>query len=422
MNFKKTVLKNGLRVITIPTKDAPAVTVLVMVEAGSKYETKDINGLSHFLEHMCFKGTEKRVGAGAISHELDSMGAQYNAFTGQEFTGYYAKVHPGHFNKALDIIADMYLHPTLPQSEIDKERGVIVEEINMYEDLPQRHVQEVFMELLYGNTPAGWGIAGPKENVLSLNREHFAAYRDKHYIALSTLVVVSGNFNEQEALKEIEKVFEGIAEKENPGKEAVSESQDKPEIILKTKPTDQVHAVLGVRTFDIHDKRNAALQVLQGVLGAGMSSRLFKKLRDEMGVCYYVKTGVDEFTDHGVLAVATGVDIKRAPQALEAVCVELKRLKDELVSPEELIKVKDCLIGNLYLSLETSDSLAEFYAVQEILKGSSLTPKEIEAKIRAITAEDVQSVARDVIQDKNLNLAIVSSLTDKAPFEKILHV
>lgn len=420
MRFKKTTLKNGLRIITVPMKESTAVTVLVAVEAGSKYETKDINGLSHFLEHMCFKGTKRRISSNEISRELDSIGAQYNAFTGQELTGYYAKVHPCHFDKALNIIADMYLHPTLPAEEIEKEKGVIVEEINMYEDLPQRHVQEVFSDLMYGDQPAGWSIAGPKEVVKGMTRDHFVNYRDKHYVAKSTMVIVSGKFNEKKAIKDIEKAFAQIQTKSKPKKLAVKEDQKDIRIRLQVKPTDQAHAVIGVRTFGAKDKRAPVLQVLQGVLGAGMSSRLFQKLRDEMGICYYVKTNAEEFTDHGFLSVSTGVDIKRAPQAIEAVCKELSRLKTELVSKEELIKVKDCLIGNMYLSLETSDSLGEFYGIQEILTGKIKTAEEIEKKIRAVTPKQIKDLASQIFVNKNLNLAVVSSISDENIFKKVL--
>jgi len=316
----------------------------------------------------------------------------------------------------------MYLHPTLPESEIEKEKGVIVEEINMYEDLPQRHVHDIFMELLYGDQPAGWNIAGPKETVKKMKREDFVKYRTKHYVANSTVIVVSGNFNEEETMRLVEKSFAGITSSEKPTKIPVVEKQKIPQIRMKAKKTDQAHVVLGVRTFPVTDKRMAALQVLDGVLGAGMSSRLFQKLRDEMGVCYYVKLSADEFTDHGFLAVSTGLDIKRVPEALEVICKEFSRLKTELVSPEELKKTKDCLIGNMYLSLETSDSLAEFYGMQEVMKGFSVTPKEFEEKIEAVTAEDVQALAKEIMVDKNLNLAIISSLKDDKELVKILHL
>lgn len=413
MKFNKTVLKNGLRVITVPLKDNPAVTVLVMVEAGSKYETKDINGLSHFLEHMCFKGTEKRPRAADISRELDSIGAQYNAFTSQEYTGYYAKAHPKHLLKIIDVISDMYLNPVFDASEIEKEKGVIVEEINMYEDMPHRHVHDIFMELLYGDTPAGWNIAGTRELVRSMTRDHFIAYREKHYVAEGTVVIVSGNFDEGKVLAEIERAFRKISTAKKQSKISVRERQEKPEICIKDKKTDQTHLVLGVRAFGILDEKVIKLKVLNAVLGGGMSSRLFQKLRDEMGVGYYVRSGSDEYTDHGYLAVSTGVDKSRVTEVLKAILGELKRLATETVPPEELAKAKEFLIGNMYLSLESSDALAEFYGFQEALKHKNEMPDEIAKKIEGVTAQEIKEIAGEIFQDKLLNLAIIGEIKDK---------
>jgi len=211
MKFTKKVLKNGLRIITVPMKDNPTVTVLVLVEAGSKYETKKINGLSHFLEHMCFKGTVKRPKAIDISKELDSLGSQYNAFTAQEYTGYYAKGDAKHFKQIFDVVSDIYLNSTFPEVEMQKEKGVIIEEINMYEDMPQRHVQDLMMELLYGDQPAGWNIAGSKENILKMKRDNFVDYKKAHYLPEATTIVVAGQINEQNVLKEVKKVFDKIS-------------------------------------------------------------------------------------------------------------------------------------------------------------------------------------------------------------------
>lgn len=200
MNYHKTILKNGLRVITVPMEKSPTVTVFVLVEAGSEYEEKEENGLSHFLEHMCFKGTKRRPNCSDLSQELDEIGAVYNAFTSNEYTGYYAKAQFDQVDKILDIVSDMYLNPILPQAEIEKERGVIIEEINMYEDLPQRKVQNVLSDLVYGDQPAGRTILGPKENINKFNREDFLNYRAKHYVAEATTLIVAGNFSETKIL------------------------------------------------------------------------------------------------------------------------------------------------------------------------------------------------------------------------------
>src|SRR3989339_1199866 len=210
MQFSKKVLQNGLRVVTIPMKDNPTVTVLVLVEAGSKYEERKVNGISHFLEHMCFKGTIKRPKAVDISKELDALGSQYNAFTAQEYTGYYAKSDAKHFKKIFEIVSDIYLNSTFPEAEMHKEKGVIIEEINMYEDLPNRHVQDLVMELLYKDQPAGWSIAGEKKNILNMKRDDFVAYKKAHYLPEATVLVVAGAVTEKEVLREAKKIFGDI--------------------------------------------------------------------------------------------------------------------------------------------------------------------------------------------------------------------
>ena len=349
-------------------KDNPTVTVLVLVEAGSKYETKEINGISHFLEHMCFKGTIKRPKAIDISKELDSIGSQYNAFTAQEYTGYYAKSDAKHFKKIFDVVSDIYLNSTFPEIEMQKEKGVIIEEINMYEDLPNRHVQDLMMELLYKDQPAGWNIAGEKKNILGMKRDDFINYKKAHYVPEATTLVVAGKVTEKEVLKEVEKVFGKVVNDKKSKKLKVIEKQDKPEVLVKYKKTDQTHFVMSVRTYDLFSKKNAVLSMLGGVLGGGMSSRLFQKLREEMGVGYYVRAYNDVFTDHGFFQISAGVDNKRINEVIEAVLEECKKLKEEFVSDEELNKVKECLIGNMKLSLESSDDIANFYGGQELLK------------------------------------------------------
>src|SRR3989344_4909451 len=210
MKFSKKVLKNGLRVVTIPMKDNPTVTVLVLVEAGSKYETKRVNGISHFLEHMCFKGTVKRPKAIDISKELDALGSQYNAFTAQEYTGYYAKSDAKHFRQILDIVSDIYLNSTFPKAEMQKEKGVIIEEINMYEDMPQRHVQDLIMRLLYGNQPAGWNVTGEKKNILNMRRDDFVRYKANHYLPEATVIIITGQITPKAALQGVSKIFKSV--------------------------------------------------------------------------------------------------------------------------------------------------------------------------------------------------------------------
>ncbi len=417
--FKKT-LSNGLRVILVPMKESVTTTVMVMVEAGSKYESKRENGISHFLEHVCFKGTTNRPSSMDILHEIESKGAQTNAFTGHEFTGYYAKAHPKHTNNLLEIISDIYLNSNFPEKEIQKEKGVILDEMNMYEDLPQRQIYDVFTKLLYGDQPAGRTILGEKNVIRSIKRQDFFNYRKKHYVAKSTIVVVSGNFDEKKVLKKISEFFKNISNGSKDKKAKVVESQNAPKVFVKNKKTGQAHIALGVRTFGTKDKRNTTLMVLNTILGQGMSSRLFQKIREGMGVGYYVRSSADDFTDHGFLATYTGVENSRAEEVVKAILEEYKKLKDEEVSSKELEKAKEYVIGNLAMDLESSDQVAEFCAIQEVLRRKIEIPSEIEAKVRKVSAKDIKKLAGEIFKTKNLNLAIIGDVKSSKNFEKIL--
>ncbi len=407
LTYKKTTLANGLRLITVPHKDSLAVTVLVLVEAGSKYETKEINGLSHFLEHMCFKGTTNRPKAIMISSELDGIGSAYNAFTGQEYTGYWAKATPQHLDQLIEIVSDLYLNPIFEQAEIEKEKGVIIEEINMYEDLPPRKVEEVLQELMYGDEPAGWPIAGRKEIIRKLGRDDFLKYRGQHYLAPATIVVMAGNFEEDAAIKKLAKAFAKMKVAKKFGKEKTKEKQTQPAIKVFEKKSDQSHIAIGCRAFDIFDGRKYALDVLADALGGSMSSRLFEKVRNDLGAAYYVRAETGYQSDIGALVVRAGLDNSRLGLVTEAILVEMARFTKEKLSPEELQKAKDHLSGNFILELETSDALATFYGGQEVITKKIETPEEILKKVRAVTADDVLAVAKEVISNQRLNFALV---------------
>ena len=420
MKFTKTKLKNGLRVITVPMKDNQTVTVLVLVETGSKYETKAKNGISHFLEHMCFKGTLVRPSAHTISSELDRLGSQSNAFTGQEYTGYYAKSDSRHFKQVFDIVSDIYLNSTFPEAEIEKEKGVIVEEINMYEDMPQRRVQELFVGLLYGDQPAGWNIAGTRENVRAMTREDFVAYKKAHYVPSATTVIVSGNVKEKDVAKEIERVFGALKSAPKASKKETMSKQAKPAAVVQYKKTDQTHLVVGVRTFDTYDARNPVLAVLSTILGGGMSSRLFIKLREDLGVAYYVRAGQDSSTDHGFFEISAGVSNDRVQEVIKEILAECKKVSDEIVSKDEVEKAKEYILGNMKLELESSDAWAHFYGGQEVLRKKIQTVDDIEKKIRKVTAAQVQALAKEIFVDRNLNLAIVGPFEDSNTFSSKL--
>lgn len=422
MKAKKTILKNGLRVITVPMKESPTVTALVLVETGSKYETKEINGLSHFLEHMCFKGTTKRPTSRDISTELDTMGAQYNAFTGQEYTGYYAKSDTKHFKNIFDVVSDIYLNSTFPEAEMQKEKGVIIEEINMYEDQPMRHVQDLIMEIMYGDQPAGWSIAGPIENIKKMKRDDFVKYKKEQYVPKATTVIIAGGVKEKDMMNEVKKAFGSLKNDKKTGKIKTIEKQSTSQALIKHKVTDQTHFVLGFRALNVFDKKSTILSVLAGVLGAGMSSRLFHKLREEMGVCYYVRANTDPYTDHGVFQISSGVDNKRVKEVITAILKECEKLKDQLISEKELAKVKEMFISGMKMGLEATDDIANFYGGQEVMVGKIESPEEKIKKIKTVTVKQVRDMARFVFQENKLNLALIGPFSKKEEFMPLLKI
>ncbi|MEY4731737.1 MAG: hypothetical protein RL681_683 [Candidatus Parcubacteria bacterium] len=416
----KHVLPNGLRVVLVPQPGSVSSAVLVLVEAGSEYEKKRTNGLSHFLEHMMFKGTTKRPTSQLISSELDSLGAEYNAFTGQEYTGYWAKAQNAKLSQIMDIVFDMYLHPIFDPKEIEKERGVVIEEINLYEDTPTRQVHQEFSELLYGDQPAGWDIAGTKQNIRTLQRKDFVTYRDARYVAPGTAVIIAGAFDPKRVLKTVQKQFGSLERRRAPKKPRAIERQSRPAVRVKFKESDQTHIVLGTRAFSMFDKRRYALQVLADVAGGGMSSRLFHRVREDLGAAYYVRASADLSLDRGFFSVSAGSDNKRAPVVVKAILEELDRLRRELVPVEELQKAKDHLVGGLMLGLETSDQLAGFYGSQEITTKKLVSPAELNRKVQGVTAEEIRIVARAIFTDRSLNLALIGPWKKETPFRKIL--
>ena len=420
MKYKKKILKNGLRIITAPMSGNSTTTILVLVKAGTDYESNTDNGISHFLEHMCFKGTTNRPNAGDIALDLDKLGSRYNAFTGYEYTGYWAKAHYKQSERLTDILSDMYLNPVFDEDEIKKEKGVILEELNLYRDLPMRQVEEDFLQLLYKNQPAGMLLVGTKKNIKKFKRKDFLEYRKKRYTAQNTIVVIAGKFDEKKMIADIKNQFKDINLNRSPKKVKIKDTQNKARVFVRNKKVDQTHLYLGVRSYNLFHKDVAVVSLIANVLGAGMSSRLFNKLRNELGVCYYVRADNEPSTDHGFFSVSAGVDNKRVNEVVSVFLSELKKIKEELVGEEELKKVKDYIIGNMYLGLELSDSVAQYLGFQELLKNKILTPQEKVEKIKAITAGDIKRVANKIFQDVKLNLALIGPIKNKKSLQKIL--
>lgn len=420
--FYKTTFKNGLRIITVPQKNIESLTVLVLVGTGSKYEKKEINGISHFLEHMYFKGTKKRPSPLAVAEPLDRVGGIYNAFTSQEYTGYFAKVEASHFELALDWVSDIFLNSTLPEKEIEKEKGVIVEEINMIYDHPMSYIGVLWPKLLYGDQPAGWDVAGTKESVMKMNRKKLLDYKERQYVASNTILCLAGNIETKKAINLVKKYFSRIKIGKPIKKPKVIEKQNRPQCLLEERKTDQTHLCLGVRGFNIFHPQRYTQEVLGVILGGMKSSRLFIELRDRLGMAYYVNTTVEEDPDTGFLVTQAGVDNQKVEKAILTILREYKKMTQEKVATSELKKAKDNIKGKLALLLETSDAQAAFYAGQEILEKKILTPAEIFKKIDKISANDILKLAKDIFQPQKLNLALIGPFKGKEKFEKLLKI
>jgi predicted Zn-dependent peptidase len=412
MKILQKKLSTGLRLLMAPQPDAATVTVLVLVGTGSKYETKKESGLSHFLEHMYFKGTTLRPTARILSEELDNLGAVSNAFTGHEYTGYYVKGNPKHTALFVDVLSDIYLNSTFPEKEIEKEKGVVIEEINMYEDMPQHKVWDQLFTTMFGDQPVGWPIAGTKEHVKSFSRKDFIKYQTQHYAAGNTVIAVAGAFDAKLVEQTIKKSFAAISKETPKAKKKVNDKQTAPQSVLFRKTTDQAHMALAFRSVPINHPDGPAMGLLGTILGGGMSSRLFLQLREELGAAYYVRAEHDPFTDHGVFSVAAGIDKSRFAEITAAIIAILKEIKEVPVPKAELDKVKEYTLGMMRLGLESSDSIAGYYGTQLLLKGSVKTAEQITKEYMAVTAADIQRVAKKLFVAKNATLSVVG------PFEE----
>jgi predicted Zn-dependent peptidase len=422
MTFTRKVLSNGLRVLTIPMPSLESATVLVMAGAGSRYENRKNSGISHFLEHMAFKGTEKRPTAMDISSLIDGMGGEFNAFTGKETTGYYIKSAKDKIETSLDVLSDMLLHSKFDPEEIEKEKGVIIEEINLYEDMPARKIGDIYEQLLYGDTPMGWDIAGDKAVIRGITRSDFLTYLGELYSASNLTVVVAGGIDPEKTFEKIEKYFGTMKQFQTKTFEILHEEQTKPAILVKQKQTEQVHIALGVRTIPISSPKRYPLSVLSAILGGGMSSRLFHEIREKRGLAYYVRSSSDEYADVGTLVSTAGIDPKRVYEAVEVMVSEYSKVaRGEMgLTDEELRKAKEFLKGHLVLDLEDSRSVSGFYAHQELLEDKIENPDEVIAEIDRISIEDVQSVGKEFFKEQTLNLAVIGKFEDGQKLESLL--
>jgi len=407
--FNQKTLENGMRIIAVPMTEAKTVTVLAMVRAGSEYETKTNNGVSHFLEHLFFKGTKKRSNNDII-HELDLMGAESNAFTAQEFTGYYARASKDKFIDVLDIISDIFINSTFPESEIEKERGVIIGEIEMQQDTPTRYIDTVLQKLFHGDQPAGLPVLGTKEAIGGLQRSDFLAYYTEYYVASAATIVVAGNIGDN-AISIAEKYFKDVPEGTKTIKLAVQNLQERPRIGYVEKNTDQTHFAFGIQALPFNTAGQYVIDLISVILGQGMSSRLQKKLREEMGACYYLSSSNDAYADYGMLTIGSGVHHDMFLQSIHVILEECKKLKTELVSEAELYKAKEYIAGIYNVRFENNYDLARWYGQMNSLGQNHLeSPEEYIDKIKQVTSSQIQEIANSIFKNEKMSLAYIGPM------------
>ncbi len=416
-------LKNGLKVIKTPVPGTNAVTVMLMLPVGSRYEEKNISGASHFVEHLMFKGTHKRPTALDLSRELDAYGAHYNAFTSQEYTAYYIKIDAKKISLALDLISDMVFNSKLEPQEVEKEKGVIVEELRMYEDNPTMDIDNLFMKAVFGDTPLGRDVGGTKNTVKNVTREQLWNYYKGSYLPQNAVLSVAGKFDKKIDFL-IAKYFgnletgysqkwfrtQGYHKATWPKKNISLEKR----VLVKQKNIDQAHVILGFPGLNQKDPRRYAAAVLLNILGGSMSSRLFSEVREKRGLAYMVRAGGDFFRDTGTVQIQSGLDPARLKEAFEVIKKELRKIKKEEVSEKELNDAKNNLIGHLTLVLEDSAAQAQTTVKDLVFLGKIESYQETCRKIKAVNRKQVLILAQKLFDEKKLFAAVIGPFTQKA--------
>jgi len=416
-------LDSGLRVVTVPMA-VPTVAVLMMVAVGSRYEDPKVAGISHFLEHMVFKGTKKYPTALDIASAVDAVGAEFNAFTSKEYTGFYVKAASKDIEVGLDVLSQFMQAPMLRSEDLEREKGVIVEEINMYEDNPARRVGDLFDQLMFGGHELGWDVIGTKETVTALKREDFVAHMQSWYTSGNMVLGVAGDAAKiQDSRFKIQEYFGNKRINTQTAREIdkFTKTQTEARVKVHYKKTEQAHFGLGAHSLPRNHPDRYVQAVLATILGGNMSSRLFTEVREKRGLAYYVRTSVDSFAETGHLASFAGVTINKIEDAITAILEQYQKIsKVGNVTAEELIKAKDYLKGKLLIELEDSLQVALEYTDSWLLEGRVRTPEEAVAGVEAVTLEDISRLATEILQQQRLNLVVLGPYKDSKKFEKLL--
>lgn len=407
-------LKNGLRTLVLPLKNTEAITTLVLIGAGSRYEDQKLRGISHFLEHLFFKGGKKYRNAYEVSAAIDAVGGDFNAFTGKEYTGFYIKLAKQNLELSLDMLSDMLIHAQLAPAEIEKERNVILEEFNLYQDTPIYQIGWDFEHLLFGDQPLGWDQIGTKKNIQNFTQKDFVDYKKRFYSPQNTLIVLAGNITAAEGIKQIERHFNfpphnETQERPAPFREPVARQV----FSLKEKKTEQGHLVMGFPGVPFGDSEEFTARLLSIILGGNMSSRMFTEIREKRGLCYSIASSTDHFSDAGVISTHAGVDLARFTEAIKAIRGEYERLATGGVSEKELAHAKNFLIGKLTLRLEDSEEVAGFLGTQTILTGRAKKANTVFQEIAEVSRERLNGLAKRLFDPKKIALAVIGPFGGK---------
>ena len=417
--YQKTILDNGLRLITATMPHTSSVSICIFIGVGSRYETEPQAGISHFIEHLCFKGTLKRTTAREISEAIEGVGGILNGGTDKELTLYWCKVAQHHFHLALDVLADMLLHSRFDPADIERERQVIIEEINMGKDSPSQLVNMLIDELLWPEHPLGRDIAGSKESVAAITRDMMLDYLAHQYLPSNTVVGIAGALQHQEMATAVGQALGDWADQQpRPGYSAYKE-QKFPRMHIERKDTEQAHLCLALTGLPLLHPKRFTLDLLNVILGEGMSSRLFAEIRDRLGLAYSIHSYVEHFLDTGSVTIYAGVEPKNLPVAIKAILEQLSQLK-ETVPEAELTKAKELSKGRLLLRMEDNRSVAGWMGGQEILTNRILSVEQIVSIIDAITTEELRQLARELLIDSQLRLAVVGPVAGDEPLEELL--
>lgn len=418
--FTKRTLASGLRILTAPMQGTNTLTVLVLCGTGSDYEMREQNGISHFLEHMFFKGTVSQPSAKLLREELDGMGAVSNAFTSHETTGYYIKAARTSADRALDILADVYRNSLLAEEEIEREKQVVIEELHLRRDTPTTHIWDLWERFLYGDQPAGWDTGGGEATIRGLDRGQLREYFNHQYVAANTAVIVSGSIDEEKTIARVTELFGGIRHFTPREKPALTESQGAPALFIEDRRTDQTHILVGFRGYDGLRRERHAADVLATILGGNWSSRMFSRIREQLGLAYDVGSDHSYYSNRGFLVTYAGIAHENTAQAIRAILEEYVRIRGERVPTDELARTRDFLKGRTLMSLEASNAVASFVGGEEMLTGKPLTPDEVFAIIDSITPEDIQAAAAELFRPERLNAVVLGPSPDAAKLQPIL--